>query len=478
MRGRTYRFRPRVFPLSRPPDAGALLAALRGRRGLVALDSAAGWPRRFSLAAFDPLPVPAPARLSDLRALVARLRPAGGERPPGPFAGGFLGALSYDLGVAGEALALPRDPWGAPPIAGGLYTDFVVVEHARRRAHLVLGDEPGDGRPPLAARRDELAALLAPATKAGGDGGNGADGARGFEALGPLERRVPPAAYRACIEELRARIARGDLYQANLAHPFECRTRGDPLDLYLRLRRANPAPYMGFLRWEGGALLSASPELLLELEPGRARTRPIKGTAPRADDPRRDRALAAALLASEKDLAELAMIVDLERNDLGRVAVPGSVRVEGLATLRSYAGVHHLTADVTAVPAPGVDAVRVLASLFPGGSITGAPKLASMCAIAELEREGRGFFSGSLGFIDTRGRARFNILIRTLVWRPRPSAGGGAGAASAEGEVRYHVGGGITWSSSAAAEDEETLLKGARLAQVLEEITAPALEAR
>ncbi|MCZ6596277.1 MAG: anthranilate synthase component I family protein, partial [Planctomycetota bacterium] len=239
-------------------------------------------------------------------------------------------------------------------------------------------------------------------------------------------------------------------------------------DLYLRLRRMNPGPYMGFLRWEGpaapgespavpgggGALLSTSPELLLELDGNMARTRPIKGTAPRGATPEEDESNARALLASEKDRAELAMIVDLERNDLGRVAETGTVRVENLPRIESYATVHHLMADVIARPRADVDAVDALAALFPGGSVTGAPKLRAMERIAELEGEGRGFFTGSLGMLDTRGRAVFNILIRTMLWRP--------------GEVSFRVGGGITWSSDPAAEDRETLAKGAALARALE----------
>jgi len=167
---------------------------------------------------------------------------------------------------------------------------------------------------------------------------------------------------------------------------------------------------------------------------------------------------ALALLGSEKDLAELAMIVDLERNDLGRCARPGGVRVEVFPRLETFATVHHLVADVAADVRPGVDAFDLLAALFPGGSITGAPKLASMDAIAELEGEGRGFFTGSLGFVDTRGHAAWNILIRTLVWRPR----------SRDGEVSFHVGGGITWSSDAAAEERETMIKGAGLLHALQ----------
>jgi len=277
---------------------------------------------------------------------------------------------------------------------------------------------------------------------------------------GALVRHVPAAEHVRRVEAVRAHIARGDVYQVNLAHRFSARVRGGPLALYRRLRAVNPAPYMGLLVWEGGALLSASPELLLEYDGGEARTRPIKGTRPRDPDPARDRELAAELAGSAKDRAELVMIVDLERNDLGRVARPGGVRVEGLPTLASYARVHHLLADVVARPAPGVDAVDLLAALFPGGSVTGAPKLAAMRLVAELEGEGRGFFCGTLGALDTRGRCRFNLLIRSLLWRPRADDPAG-------GEVSFRVGGGITWSSDARAEERETLDKAAGLLAAL-----------
>lgn len=250
----------------------------------------------------------------------------------------------------------------------------------------------------------------------------------------------------------------------------------------LALRVRNPAPYMGYLEWDAssvaegrlarGALLSASPELLLEFDGHTARTRPIKGTSARHADPARDRASAEALVASEKDRAELAMIVDLERNDLGRCARPGGVRVERFAHLESYARVHHLTADVVAEPAPGVDAFDLIAALFPGGSITGAPKLASMEAIARLEGEGRGFFTGSMGFVDARGHAAWNILIRTLVWRPTEDPAVRAIGRSEPGEVSFHVGGGITWLSDAAAEERETLAKAAALIEMLDALDA------
>lgn len=459
------RFSPRVFPLPTGLDTGVVLARLASRRGLVALDSAGGAPRRFSVVAFDPVcGVQGVRSLLDLRAFIARLERARGDEVPGPFHGGFVGALSYDLGAAGERRArVGSDPWSSPRVVGGLYTDFIVRDERSLACWLVLGDAPGDRRPPFAARAQEILAALehdpaaAPAPRP----------------QGPLVRHTSAAEFVARVEDVRQRIGAGDLYQANIAHRFTRAMAGSPVELYRRLRAVNPAPYMAYLAWDGdlrsppegfapGALLSASPELLFELDGERVRTQPIKGTAPRGRDPAEDERNARALIASEKDRAELAMIVDLARNDLGRVAITGSVEVEAFPRLESYASVHHLVADVAARVRPGIDALDVLCALFPGGSITGAPKLAALDVIAAIEREGRGFFTGSLGFIDTRGQSAFNILIRTLVWRARGEP------IESRGEVSFHVGGGITWSSDPEAEERETWSKGSALAAALE----------
>jgi len=426
------------------------LPRLRARRARVALESGRGYPSHFSVLGFDPLPPRPRASVLAPRELLRELEAAGGDEVPGMFAGGFLGALAYDLGVEGErAVRCASEPWDFPRVVGGLYVDFLVRDERERRTWLVLGDEPGDGRAPLARRSRELRAALARAPEAE------------ELACGAVQRRVSSAEHMARVERCRRFIAAGDIYQANLAHRMTTHVRGAPDRWFARLRERNPAPYMGFAEFEGGALLSASPELLLEFDGRVARTRPIKGTIARAAEPQQDARSRAALLASEKDRAELAMIVDLERNDLGRVARAGGVWVEGFPSLESYARVHHLLADVVAEVSSGVDACGVLAALFPGGSITGAPKLRAMEVIAELEGEGRGFYCGSLGFVDLRGRAAFNILIRTLQWRPARGAGPWTG------ELGFRVGGGITWHSNAAAEDEETLAKAAGLLDAL-----------
>jgi para-aminobenzoate synthetase component 1 len=448
-----WRFRPQVFELEPEIEPFELLTSgvLDASHRPILLDSAAGDPCRASVVGFDPLPevLDAPRGIAGARAMLAALARDGGDDVPGPFHGGFLGAFAYDLGVAGERAAqVAPEPWNFPLAIGGLYVDFVVREHATRRTWLVLGDRPGDGRPEVAERRRALSARIA---------GRGRRESRAPASLGTPQRSTPSHEHRRRIETARAEIAAGEYYQANLAHRFTCLCAEQPQRLYARLRAANPAPYMGLAWWgrerEQQALLSASPELLLEFDGTSARTRPIKGTARRSGDALEDRALADELLASSKDRAELAMIVDLERNDLGRVARPGAVTVESFPTLTSYARVHHTSADVVAIVRPGVGAFDVLTALFPGGSVTGAPKLAAMAAIARLEGEGRGFYCGSLGFVDTRGAAAFNILIRTLLWRP--------------GEISFRVGGGITWPSIAAAEDRETLDKAAGLIDAL-----------
>ncbi len=451
---------PRVLELPGAPHAGEMVSRLRSRRGLVALDSAAGEPKRWSLVAFDPLSGIAPPNgIAQVRGLLAQLEIVDGDDVPGPFRCGFVGAFAYDVGVAGErAVDVLHDPWSSPRCVGGLYVDFVVRDEISGRAWLVLGDGDLDGRADVATRRRDILALLAVPFPARTQP----------MPFGPLVRHTSAAEHRRRVGELRERIAAGDLYQANLAHRFTRELTGDPVDVYACLREVNPAPYMAYLAWDvelaspavrfsRGAILSASPELLLEMEGEVARTRPIKGTARRSSDPVLDRDRATALIASAKDKAELAMIVDLERNDLGRCARAGGVHVERFPHLESYARVHHLTADVVAEIAPGLDAIDVLEALFPGGSITGAPKLAAMDAIGALEGEGRGFFTGSLGFVDTRGQACWNILIRTLVWRP--IEGGG--------EVSFHVGGGVTWSSDPEAEERETLDKAAALIEAI-----------
>jgi len=224
-----------------------------------------------------------------------------------------------------------------------------------------------------------------------------------------------------------------------------------PEELYLRLRAINPAPFAAFLKFPEFSVVSASPERFLHFDPRtrRVHTRPIKGTRPRGQTPEEDERLAQELLRSEKDRAEHVMIVDLERNDLGRVAETGSVRVREMATLETFPTVFHLTSTVEATLREDKDRVDLLQATFPGGSITGAPKIRAMEIIDELEPTTRGVYTGSIGYFAFDGRMDLNIAIRTLVIK--------------DGVAYFQVGGGIVADSEPEAEYQETLDKAAAI---------------
>jgi para-aminobenzoate synthetase component 1 len=261
------------------------------------------------------------------------------------------------------------------------------------------------------------------------------------------------AAYEAADERVRDRIAAGDIYQANMTRRLETPFDGSPWAGYRRLRTGDPSLFSAYLdlgpsplTGRPRALLSASPEPFLAVDrAGVVTTDPIKGTRPRGRDRAEDRALACELLASDKDRAENVMIVDVLRNDLGRVCVPGSVRVPRLCRLERTAAVQHLVSTVTGRLAAGRDAFDLLAASFPGGSITGAPKIRAMEILEELEPVRRGPYTGALGWIGPDGAMQTSILIRTFVADGR--------------RLTLHVGGGITYQSDPAAEWEETVAK-------------------
>ena len=261
--------------------------------------------------------------------------------------------------------------------------------------------------------------------------------------------------YLATVERVLRYIQAGDVYQVNLSQRFSADCAADPFDVYLRLRCLSPAPYAAFLRFPDFVLMSSSPESFLEADPlTRAiETRPIKGTRPRSRDFAEDAALVRDLSASEKDLAENLMIVDLERNDLGRVAETGSVEVTGLFEVESYATVHHLVSTVRARLRRDRDLVDLLRATFPSGSVTGAPKVRAMQIIDELEPVARGPYTGAIGYIGFDGSMSLNVAIRILVVKDQ--------------RAYFHVGGGIVADSDPVAEYQETLDKGAALAQAL-----------
>ena len=269
--------------------------------------------------------------------------------------------------------------------------------------------------------------------------------------LGEPEPAVARGDYDAQLAAVLALIDAGDLYQANLTYQARLAFQGDPLALYARLRAQAGAGYGAYIDSGDHHILSLSPELFFAAEGGQLRARPMKGTAPRGDTPEADRAAAAALAADPKQRAENLMIVDLMRNDLARVAQPGSVEVPALFTVESYPTVHQLVSDVRATLAPDRDAIDVIAALFPCGSVTGAPKIRAIEALAAIEQRPRGLYTGAIGRIDPSGDAMFNVAIRTLVAR------------HGEEVATLGLGGGIVADSRAASEWAETRTKAAFL---------------
>ena len=424
--------------------------------GLVLLESARpGRNARWSYLTADPVAVlDAPSERGDpfdtARRLLARLASDRVDAADAPlFLGGLAGFLGYDLGRRFERLpAIAAADQDLPPLRLALH-DWVIAWD-RRTGRAWLGGRAVDERIDRLDRR--LAGVLERATSRNRiqiAADRRAIEPDGFELRSGLDR----AAYEAGVESIRGSIADGALYQANLTRRLETAFRGDPWPLYRRLRTGDPALFAAYvdlgaspLTGAPRAILSASPEPFLSLDRHRqVATNPIKGTRPRGRDREGDRRLACELLASAKDRAENVMIVDVLRNDLGRVCRPGSVRVPRLCRLERTAAVQHLVSTVTGRLASGRDAFHLLAASFPGGSITGAPKVRAMELLEALEPVRRGPYTGIAGWIGADGAMGTSILIRTFV---------------ADGErLSLHVGGGITWRSEPSAEWDETVAK-------------------
>ena len=429
-------------PAPDPLDACARFSDLPH---LVFLDSSArGLLGRYSFLTADPV-----ARvglggdpLNAARTLLApHYQPTLAGLPP--FQGGIAGYLSYEWGAEREQVRRATSERGAPDAGLGLYDWVIAWDHVAGRAWIISTGMVEDGGRRRRTAEDRLAwvreRLRGPTRTS-------------FAAL----RRPPPSSitsnftrseYEAAVARIRDYIAAGDVYQVNLAQRFQAVFAGAPLELYRRLRARNPAPFGTYLALGDLAVASISPERFLRFDAARrtAEARPIKGTRPRGATPTEDAALARALTESEKDRAENVMIVDLLRNDLGKVCQPGSVVVPELYALESHPTVHHLVSNVTGVLADGADAFDLLRAAFPGGSVTGAPKIRAMEIIAELEGAPRGVYCGAIGYVSTTGDMDLNIPIRTVVVR--------------DGGASFHAGAGIVWDSDPALEYDETLAK-------------------
>ncbi len=365
-------------------------------------------------------------------------------RSPGlpPFFGGAVGYLSYDLGWAYQLRPrIPRpDPLDMAHSAFHLY-DAVYAKDERTGEGWLLCQGTAEAQARLA--RLEAALKSGDSLPQGG-------------LRGPLGAGVTQRTHEARIREALHLIEAGEAYQANLTYPLLGAYEGAPEAAFLRLLGAGAPPFAAFLGLgQGSAVVSASPECFVHLDPwtGLLSTYPIKGTIQRSEDPAQDALLARQLQADPKERAEHIMIVDLLRNDLGRLARPGQVRVDGLAYIESFPTVHHLTSRVVAEVPPTVGEQDLLTALFPGGSITGAPKLRAMEIIDSLEAAPRGLYTGSIGYLTPDGGLMTSIAIRT--------------AQISQGELRFGVGGGIVADSQPEREWQETQVKAQALTRAL-----------
>jgi para-aminobenzoate synthetase component I len=349
-----------------------------------------------------------------------------------PVAGAAIGYFGYELGREGAKLPAEKPGTSAfmPEVALGLYPWTLVIDHERKRAALTSFESFGAGQAADLAGRLLRAAAREPLP---------------FGIHGPIRSSLERGAYLPRARRVLDYIEAGDCYQVNLTREFAAPFTGDPWTFYRHLHDINPAPMGAYLEYPFGAVLSSSPERLLTIDGRDALTRPIKGTRRRRADPKEDAAAAAALVSSMKDRAENVMIVDLLRNDLGKVCETGTVKVRGLCELESFATVHHLVSTIEGRLATGLDAIDALEACFPGGSITGAPKRRAMEIIDELEPHRREVYCGAIGYATPAGRLDMNIPIRTTL--------------CARGELRFYAGGGIVADSTPEDEFEETETK-------------------
>ncbi len=395
-----------------------------------------------------------------------------------PFQGGAAGYIGYDYGAWLERLPRPRhDDLNIPDVVLGLYDWVVSWDHRAGRAWVLSTGAPETDPDARRARASERLAMV---RRRLGDGAFAshrptadlapASAVRRAAAVG-RDRHQPPVfpvpghgglvssfsrhGYLEAVARVREYILAGDIFQANLSQRFEAAVTTDALSLYQRLRTLNPAPFAAFFETPQFAIVSASPERFIRVDAsGGVETRPIKGTTPRGIGPEHDAHLGRALTESEKDRAENLMIVDLLRNDLSRACRPGSVRVPELFALEHYSTVHHLVSTVVGQLAEGHDTIDLVRAAFPGGSITGAPKVRAMEIIAELEPSRRGVYCGALGYLSGTGAADTNIVIRTYLVRA--------------GRAYFSAGGGIVADSEPEAEYHETLDKARALIAALD----------
>ncbi len=364
--------------------------------------------------------------------------PATDLDPAPPFTGGWLLYLGYELAAEIEPrLKLP--PSAENPVALAIRAPAAWIrDRTTRRAWLIA--EPG---------AESLLDDFESDVRAAESASSPVEGAE-FEII-----EEEPQKFLALVRRALEYIAAGEVYQANLSRGWQARAAGrvDPMSIYRRLRATNPSPFAALLRDGGFTVLSSSPERLVEIRGSTVSTRPIAGTRPRGATPQADAALIRSLMDNDKERAEHVMLIDLERNDLGRVCAGGSVRVDEYMSVESYAHVHHIVSNVSGRLRGDVSPVQVIRALFPGGTITGCPKVRCMEIIAELEAAGRGAYTGSIGYLNRDGGCDLNILIRTITAR--------------DGRFAFRTGAGIVADSNPAQELAETRAKAEGLLRAL-----------
>lgn len=352
-----------------------------------------------------------------------------------PFIGGALGYFAYDLGRRVERMpVLAEHDLKTPDMAVGLYDWALIVDHQLQNASIV-GQNVDKHWQWLNQHAPEKS--------------------NPFALVGPWCSNMTKADYRGKFEQVQEYLRSGDCYQINLAQRFTAPYQGSEWQAYQKLEQVNQGPFSAFIRTEQGAIISVSPERFLQVKARLIETKPIKGTRPRSDDPSIDQQAANDLANAEKDQAENLMIVDLLRNDVGRVAKPGTVHVPKLFDIESFPAVHHLVSTIRAQLDDQYSAADLLRASFPGGSITGAPKVRAMEIIEELEPHRRNAYCGSIGYISRHGQMDTSITIRTLV--------------AEQGELHVWAGGGLVADSQCDSEYQETLDKLSRILPVLEQ---------
>ncbi|HCI44979.1 MAG TPA: aminodeoxychorismate synthase component I [Candidatus Omnitrophica bacterium] len=432
-------------------DAWDLCARFRDEPHLFCLESG-----RYSLIGFAPFEVFQGKGRDTLRALKDRYSSYRGQgrQTVTPFAGGIVGYLGYDYGLYQEKIK-PRakDDLKLPDAVFGFYDRVLTVDHHTRKLHVTSSGWPEKNK---ASREKRAAARLEEIERAL---------KRGTQYLipdelsivSPFKSNFTKDEYLATVRKVLDHIAAGDIYQLNLSQRFTYDMAGesvDPLEIYRVLRQLSPVSSGGYFDAGALKLISNSPEMFLRLRDGKVQTRPMKGTRPRGLGLSEDRRLREEIEQSAKDQAELLMVTDLERNDLGKVCDYGSVRVKEMRAVEEYKYVFQATSTVEGALRRGKDCFDLIEACFPGGSITGCPKIRAMEIIEELEPVRRGPYTGSMGYIDFAGNMDLNILIRTLIHCGQ--------------KIHFQVGGGIVADSTPEGEYEETLVKAGALRMCLE----------